>query len=77
MRVTSKGQVTIPKPIRDQLGIDPETELEFELCAEGVLLRIVAPSQGRDAVSRLRELGRLAWTGPTTDEVMELTRGRD
>ena len=29
MRVTEKGQVTIPKPIRDRLGIRPGSEVEF------------------------------------------------
>jgi len=29
MRVTTKGQVTIPKPIRDHLGIGPGSEVEF------------------------------------------------
>lgn len=38
-RVTSKGQVTIPKEIRDELGIQPGDELRFEATEEGVVLR--------------------------------------
>ena len=40
MRVTSKGQVTIPKPIREQLGIGPGSEVEF-VESQGVV-RLVA-----------------------------------
>lgn len=38
-RVTSKGQVTIPKEIRDKLGIQPGDELRFEATVEGVIIR--------------------------------------
>jgi AbrB family looped-hinge helix DNA binding protein len=37
--VTSKGQVTIPKWIRDELGLAPGTEVEFEIVADHVILR--------------------------------------
>ena len=77
MRVTSKGQVTIPKPIRDRLGIQAQTDVEFELREDGVLLRVVPPARGCDAVERLRRAGSADWRGPPTDEVMELTRGHD
>lgn len=77
MRVTSKGQVTIPKSVRSALGIDMETDLEFELRDDGALLRVVRSSRGLDAVERLRLAGKASWCGPSTDEVMEMTRGRD
>jgi len=32
--VTSKGQVTIPKPVRDRLGIEPGIAVEFELAPD-------------------------------------------
>ena len=35
--VTDKGQVTVPKSIRDRLGIHPGTKLEFELESDGTL----------------------------------------
>lgn len=47
MRVTTKGQVTIPKEIRDHLGIKPGSEVEFVREANAV--RLVA---GSDAASR-------------------------
>jgi AbrB family looped-hinge helix DNA binding protein len=48
--VTSKGQVTIPKRIRDALGIDAGTELEFVLEDDGT----VRVREKRSAMDRLR-----------------------
>ncbi len=39
MRVTSKGQVTIPQAIRERLELLPQSEVEFELVEHGVLLK--------------------------------------
>ncbi len=75
MRVTSKGQVTIPIEIRERLGILPNTEVEFEI--QGNAARLVkvpakrAGGRGADAVARLRGA---ATVGMTTDEIMALTR---
>jgi AbrB family looped-hinge helix DNA binding protein len=44
-RVSSKGQVIIPKAVRDALNVTPGTELEVEQHPEGVLLKIIAPSK--------------------------------
>lgn len=41
-KVTSKGQVTLPKPIRDALGLDDSSMVEFELTDGGALLTPVA-----------------------------------
>ena len=50
MRVTTKGQVTIPKPVRDRLGIRPGTKVEFELAEDGrVYLRRVGESNNGNA----------------------------
>jgi AbrB family looped-hinge helix DNA binding protein len=35
--ITSKGQVTLPKPIRDRLGLDAGDRLDFEVLADGSL----------------------------------------
>ena len=74
--VTSKGQVTIPKPVRDRLGIKPGSAVDFELEA-GWARR---PDQDRppspEPAGSRRLRGR-AGTGLTTDEIMALTRGRD
>ena len=74
MRITSKGQVTIPLEIRQRLGLLPETEVEFEVVGKAVRIRKARgrPGRGRGIVSRLR--GR-ATTRMTTDEIMALTRG--
>ena len=39
MRITSKGQVTIPVEIREQLGLTPNTEVEFEVIGDAVYLK--------------------------------------
>ena len=73
MRLTSKGQVTIPLPIRDQLGLMPNTEVEFDVVGDSVRIRKAArQTRGRDLVDRMR--GR-ATAGLTTAQIMALTRG--
>ena len=75
MRVTSKGQVTIPKEIRERFGLMPETEVEF-IVVDGDLLVRKAGTRGKSAgeklVERLRGRGQL---NMTTDEILALTRG--
>lgn len=74
MRVTSKGQVTIPRDVRQRLGIFPQTEVEFVVEGNTVVLRTVAgeTSRGKKLIETLR--GR-ATVRMTTDEIMALTRG--
>lgn len=72
MRVTSKGQVTIPQAIRDELGIQPGTEVGFEVDGQSVRMVKTADSQrGHALVQRLRGSGHGRMR---TDEIMELTR---
>ena len=78
MRVTEKGQVTIPKEIRDRLGIGPGSEIDF--VEDGKSVRIVAANTGRfDAEAFKRTLNGLAGTldlgGMTADEYMLWLRG--
>jgi AbrB family looped-hinge helix DNA binding protein len=77
VRITSKGQVTIPQAVREQTGLLPETEVEFIVEHGGV--RIVKAraarrsGRGARAVERLRRSdGRVSMS---TDEIMALTRG--
>jgi AbrB family looped-hinge helix DNA binding protein len=75
MRITSKGQVTIPIEIRERVGLLPHTEVRFEV--EGNTVRILREEQssggrGKRLVERMR--GR-ATSRLTTDEIMALTRG--
>jgi antitoxin PrlF len=74
MKVTEKGQVTIPKELRDALGIGAGTEVEFERTGDGVVVRKVrsGPTRGRRLAERLRGRGDVEMT---TDEIMALTRG--
>jgi AbrB family looped-hinge helix DNA binding protein len=74
MRVTTKGQVTIPQEIRERLSIHPGTDVEFVV--EGSMVKLVrvrrGQGRGKRIVKRLR--GR-ATVHMTTDEIMALTRG--
>ena len=58
MRVTSKGQVTIPQRIRQQLGIAPGSEVDFQLDEHGVRL-VRDPASGRRLAATMR--GRPPW----------------
>ncbi len=74
MRVTEKGQVTIPKALRDELGIGAGTEVGFERSGDTIVVRkrSGAPTRGHQLVGRLRGRGDVAIT---TDDIMALTRG--
>jgi AbrB family looped-hinge helix DNA binding protein len=79
MRITSKGQVTIPQRIREAAGFLPNTEVDFEL--DGEIVRIVKAERARKltrgqlAVELLRHArGQTHWT---TDEILAMTRGED
>jgi len=74
MRVTSKGQVTIPRDIRERMGITPQSEIEFSIEKGQVVLRKVSAGKrrGEQLIRRLR--GR-ATVRMSTDQIMELTRG--
>ncbi|MDG4883614.1 AbrB/MazE/SpoVT family DNA-binding domain-containing protein [Mesorhizobium sp. WSM4884] len=81
MRVTTKGQVTIPKQIRDHLGIGPGSEVEFVATDDGAWLVAVNENLSEEEASRkFREVldrmeGTLDLGGMTTDEYMEWLRG--
>jgi AbrB family looped-hinge helix DNA binding protein len=75
MRITSKGQVTIPAEIRERAGLLPHTEVEFEF--DGEVVRIVRAKTGKGdgrwsrLVAHLRGRGDVA---TSTDAIMALTR---
>jgi AbrB family looped-hinge helix DNA binding protein len=71
--VTSKGQVTIPKRVRDLLGIGPGCAVNFELAEDGrVVLTKADPVRPAARFTRLRGS---ATVHLSTDEIMALTRG--
>jgi AbrB family looped-hinge helix DNA binding protein len=76
MRITVKGQVTIPLEIREKLGLLPDTEVEFEIDRDAVRIRKATRdgrrTRGRTLVEHMR--GR-ATRRISTDEIMRLTRG--
>jgi len=75
MRLTTKGQVTIPLDIRTRLGLLPHTEVQFELAGDHARIRkVVDPgksARGRVVIAALRGT---ATTRMSTDEIMALTR---
>lgn len=71
-RLTSKGQVTIPKRLRDYLGLKPGSQVDFELADNG---RVWLRAHQQAPESRFARLRGSAKTGMTTDELMALTRG--
>ena len=74
MKITTKGQVTIPADIRDELGLLPYTEVEFEVRGETVVIRKADENRrrGRRVVEHLRGRGDVRMS---TDEILKLTRG--
>ena len=74
-RVTRKGQVTIPKRVRDHLGIEPGSVVEFELGADGRIVLIKAGAAPE--LSRFERFRGIAKTKLTTDELMAMLRGDD
>ena len=77
MRITSKGQVTIPVEIRQRFAMLPNTEVEFVVDGGDVRVRKLAGDATR--ARRVRDwAGRVRGSAPvrlSTDEIMKLTRG--
>jgi AbrB family looped-hinge helix DNA binding protein len=73
MRITSKGQVTIPQEIRERFGFLPETEVEFRVEKGAVRLVKVEARHGRGQ-SLVKRLRGSASVKMTTDEILALTR---
>jgi AbrB family looped-hinge helix DNA binding protein len=82
MRVTSKGQVTIPKAIREKAGIRTGSEVEFRVDGDSVVVRRIngrkrpGMTRGEKLVESLRGT-RTRNREMSTDELMKLLRGDD
>jgi antitoxin PrlF len=70
MRVTQKGQVTIPLQVRRALGISPGSDVEFELDDHGARL-LVDSDRAAEEISRMRGAGEGEMS---TEEILALTR---
>ena len=79
MKITSKGQVTIPQAVREKAGLHPHSEVEFEVRDNGeVLIRAVAraASSVRSAFARVRgSANAIQFKNMGTDEFMAFLRG--
>ena len=78
MRITSKGQVTIPQEIRERAGLLPNTDVDFVLDGDLVFLvksseRAGRPGRGQRAIAALEAHG--GGIRLSTNEIMALTRG--
>jgi antitoxin PrlF len=71
--VTAKGQVTIPKAVRDLLGITPGSKVDFHRAPDGSVILTRADTKQPD--SRFRRLRGHAGKGLSTDAIMAMTRG--
>ena len=73
MKITSKGQVTIPQEIRERFGLLPQTDVAFHVEGDRVFIERVEgrPARGQDLARRMRGS---ATVRMTTDEIMALTR---
>ena len=75
MRLTSKGQVTIPQEIREKLGLLPYSEVVFDIVGDSVRIR-KAPGRGRGRGATLVAHLRGRGNGKlTTSQILALTRG--
>ena len=77
MRLTSKGQVTIPQKLRKQFGLRPRTEVTFEAMDDGVLIRSASTQRVKEMKAAIRKTRGSADAARTTDEIMRITRGDD
>jgi len=75
MKITSKGQVTIPQEIRRKMGLFPHTEVTFQVKGNAIqIIKVSRPETSRG--KRLTDMIRgSATVKMTTDEIMALTRG--
>lgn len=75
MRVTAKGQITIPQELRERYGLTPGSEVEVVAGEDGAIIR---PAAGRGRGERLvAALRDRADAGLTAEQILRLTRGDD
>jgi antitoxin PrlF len=73
--LTSKGQVTVPKKVRDYLGLKPGAPVMFERLATGEIALRAAKAGAKGRPSRFAKLRGRATVRMKTEEILALTRG--
>jgi AbrB family looped-hinge helix DNA binding protein len=80
MRITSKGQVTIPIAIREKAGLLPDTEVEFDYDGKTVRIRPAKrgkkPNRGERLVAHMAAHGGDTNLDLTTDQILAMMRGK-
>jgi AbrB family looped-hinge helix DNA binding protein len=77
MRITSKGQVTIPIEIRERVGLLPHVEVRFEVDGDAVRILREEKARGSRGERLLQRIRGRATSGLSTEEIMALTRRDD
>jgi AbrB family looped-hinge helix DNA binding protein len=75
IKVTDEGQLTIPRPALEHLGIGPGSEVAFRCAGDGTVVLAKAEAGAERPASRLSELVGIAGPGLSTEEIMAMTRG--
>jgi antitoxin PrlF len=73
--LTSKGQVTVPKKVRDYLGLKPGTPVTFERLKTGEIALKSAKTNAKPRKSKFAKLRGRATVRMSTEEILALTRG--
>ena len=74
MLITSKGQVTIPKALRDELGLLPDTHVEFERVGNELRVKKAQTQASPRSHKLIEHMTGKATVRMSTDEIMQLTR---
>jgi AbrB family looped-hinge helix DNA binding protein len=75
MKITSKGQVTIPQHIRERLGLLPNTDVEWDVRDGVAVLEKASGEKGRRGRALIEHMRGRGSVKMSTDEIMALTRG--
>jgi len=75
MKITSKGQVTVPQHIRERLGLLPNTDIDWELKDGAAVLTKASKGDRRRGRALIEHMRGRASVRMSTDEIMALTRG--
>lgn len=75
MRINEKGQITIPRPLREKYGLTPDADVEFVDTGEGVVLRKTKEARRENVRAWIERARGITKDGMSTDEIMRMTWG--